>query len=382
MHVLLAPDRFGSLSRTSQVASASVSGWTAAAPHDTLDLCPMSDGGPGFVTQLGEVFGPRGRPMAPGVLLIENPEVGNTVYVDSAIGLAHGGGSTGVGAQLSAALACAPRRVVIGLGGPADGTAVPDAGVGLLAALGVTGCADRTDVDGLARLTGADLDGLDQVIDKWRSIDLVGAVASDITLLGLHGTSASAAQVGVLTSAHAQDLERALGHATHAIWSWTRENTAARVVRALPLADGQADARVRDLTGLPGAGAGAGIGWVLALLGGRLVPGAEFWADAIGLAHRVRQADLVVAIGEDLSSSTFPGSGVEQAAAAAAEVGVPCVVLAWTSIMNRREYAGSGISASYTVTDDGGAIMPERFAELAARVARSWSPRRMAPQSS
>src|SRR5690606_41674177 len=52
--------------------------------------------------------------------------------------------------------------------------------------------------------------------------------------------------------------------------------------------------RSTRLAGLPGAGAGGGIGFGLALLGARLVPGAQLVAEAVDLAGKVAASDLVV----------------------------------------------------------------------------------------
>jgi len=126
--------------------------WTAAAPHDAVDLCPLSDGGPGFAALVGhraETVG-RGRGpqhegsvdrLAPGVVL-----VGTTAYVDTSAALGRGRGSSGVGEQLRAALGADASRVVLGLVGP-DRRIVPDAGLGLLVALGAAGLAGNPSID-------------------------------------------------------------------------------------------------------------------------------------------------------------------------------------------------------------------------------------------
>ena len=131
------------------------------APHDTAEVVPLSDGGPGFVEVLsasldGQVHGvvvsdPMGRPV-PATVLIP----GTTAYLESA----QAAGlhllapaerdptrttTFGVGELIRAALDLGARRIVVGLGG--SGT--NDAGAGLLAALGV-GRRDHLAVGGLA----------------------------------------------------------------------------------------------------------------------------------------------------------------------------------------------------------------------------------------
>ena len=52
MRVLLAPDCFTGTLTALEAAQALAAGWAAAAPRDDLDLCPLSDGGPGLLEVL------------------------------------------------------------------------------------------------------------------------------------------------------------------------------------------------------------------------------------------------------------------------------------------------------------------------------------------
>ena len=50
VRVLIAPDGFGgTLTAARGRRRRSRDGWRAAAPDDDVDLCPLSDGGPGFL---------------------------------------------------------------------------------------------------------------------------------------------------------------------------------------------------------------------------------------------------------------------------------------------------------------------------------------------
>lgn len=396
-----------------------LSAWTAAAPHDAVDLCELSSGGPGFATLVGRRAetvrrGRRPQPadpvvwLAPGVGL-----VGTTAYLDTSAALVHGEGTSGVGEQLIAAVGAGASRIVLGLVGP-DRSIVPDAGLGLLLALGVarlygrrllapgdptagidetdpigsvsdTGQSDhtsRTDETGETRqaedLTPDHLAGLTDALGVLARVDLVGACADDLPLLGLHGASAAAGEVGALTPSGAQQLERAVGQLAHAVWS---AQSTSRRPDLLSGSGSAVPARLRDVTGLPGAGAGGGVGWLVALAGGRLLPGAAVFADAVDLRARAAAADLVVTTVDHLDASTFHGSGAEQAVAAATEVGVPSVVVAGTSMMSRRESSSAGISAVYVASDRpraDGDTPPMGLEEVLGRVARSWSPARAA----
>lgn len=410
MDVLLAPC----------VESAVINAWTDAAPHDSVDLCELSDGSAGFAALVGRWAEAqrRGRDvppesavvwLAPGVVL-----VGETAYVDSsagrtpdpvsspdvfstdcsgdglAAGTAPHPGSAGVGEQVLLALGAGATRIVLGLAGPEAG-AVPDAGTGLLAALGVSALRRRSLLDAgssagpgrdASEVSSDDLVGLSEALALLGRVDLVGACADDLPLLGLHGTSAAAGEAGALSPADAQQLERAVGQLAHAVWSAA---TATRRPDLLAVgtttASLSAPGRLRDVTGLPGAGAGGGIGWLVALAGGRLLPGAAVHADAVDLRARAAAADLVVTTVDHLDASTFHGSGAEQAAVAAAEVGVPCIVVAGTSMMSRRESSAAGLSAVYVASEgpaSDGTVPPVVLDDVVRRVARSWSPARTA----
>src|SRR3712207_1494164 len=52
VRVLIAPDSFTGTLTAGEAARAIADGWARHAPGDTLDLCPLSDGGPGFVDVL------------------------------------------------------------------------------------------------------------------------------------------------------------------------------------------------------------------------------------------------------------------------------------------------------------------------------------------
>lgn len=401
MRVLLAPTLSGDDAHGLAASSAHlVDAWSGAAPHDTVDLCALSEGGPGFATLVAaRSDGVASRAdlapdradawVAPGVLLVGGR--GGTAYVDGSVGLRAGAGTAGLGEQLLAALSADPSRVVLGMPGPDQVMVVPDAGWGLLGALGLEGAAGRALADDV---TAEDLGGLGAALARLGEVDLVGAAARDLPLLGLHGTSASAGESGAMTAADAQQLERTVGQLAHAVWESVVSGqapppTGHPSLLAPSQAADTATRRLRDVTRLPGAGAGAGVGWLVALAGGRLLPGAAVHAEAVALAPRVAASDLVVTTLDHLDASTFHGSGAEQAASAAAAVGVPCVVVAGTSMMSRRESSAAGLSAVYVASEQpdprggrggeqDGDLPDDGLADVLRRVARSWSPARSA----
>jgi glycerate kinase len=87
-----------------------------------------------------------------------------------------------------------------------------------------------------------------------------------------------------------------------------------------------ADAQLRPYADLDGSGAAGGLGAALAALGGRLVRGAPFVLDAIGFHERLRDASLVVTGEGTVDATTALGKAPGEAARAADEQGVRCVV--------------------------------------------------------
>ncbi|MCC2333490.1 glycerate kinase [Cellulomonas sp. zg-Y908] len=396
----MAPDGFGTSLTPAQAADALRAGWSDGAPHDVIDVCPLADGGPGFVATLhatlgGDlepvtVTGPLGEPALAAVL-----RVGATVHVESAhaVGLAlvpedrrdpTRTTSRGAGELLAAVLPGA-HRVVVGLGG----SATNDAGAGLLLALADALLpAGTVAPDVAARLGGGggalgslgvdDLRWLPDLRAALRGADLVAAVDVDVPLLGLQGASAGfSAQKGA-TQEQAQDLERALGAFAHAA------TAALGPVRTGPGADllGSPDARAGRLSALPGAGAAGGLGFALALLGARLLPGARLVADAVDLPGRIAAHDLVVTGEGRTDWQSLHGKVVAEVAARALPYAVPAVVVSGEVLVGRRELSAAGITAAYAVADGTDAVRAAlgdptgTLRARAARVARTWSPAR------
>jgi glycerate kinase len=127
-----------------------------------------------------------------------------------------------------------------------------------------------------------------------------------------------------------------------------------------------------------GAGAAGGLGFGLMLLGAGRQPGFDVVADAVGLAGRIRAADVVVTGEGAFDFSSRAGKvpyGVASLAAAALR---PCVVLAGRVLVGRREMRALGIESAYSLVD---VVGEERalgdpassLGSLAERVARTWS---------
>ncbi|WP_028048613.1 glycerate kinase [Cellulomonas sp. URHD0024] len=393
VRVLIAPDSFGSSLTADEAADAIAGAWRAVAPHDDVLTCPLSDGGPGFVATLHRALGGSLVPVTvtspvgeqvPAVFLL----VGATAYLESAqaIGLPlvpvdrrDPGRTTtrGVGELVAAALAAGAARIVVGLGGSATNDAGAGALVGLAEALGVPGVSATALACGgapLGAVTEDDLAGLRALRDRLRRVDLVVATDVDVPLLGLQGASAGFAPQKGATPLQAQALERALSDFAHVATSALGD-----AIRPDLMAGARATSATTRLTTAPGAGAAGGLGFGLGLVGGRLVPGSGFVAEAVGLDARIAEADVVVTGEGRFDWQSLHGKAATEVASRALAHAVPTIVLAGEVLVGRRELSAAGITAAYAVgetPDEVRAALEAPAQTLAARttrVARTWS---------
>lgn len=361
MRVLIAPDKFAGTLTAVQAADAIAEGWHRHAPGDDLDLAPMADGGPGFVDVLHAalggsldavtVRGPHGTPV-PAVVL----RVGDTAYVESAqaAGLhlvpdgasAEAATSRGVGELVLAAVEGGATTVVVGLGG----SATTDGGAGVLSALGAVADGDLDGgAAGLAAVSSVDLSAARA---RLADVTLVAASDVDIPLTGLFGAAKTfGPQKGI-----AEDRIAAVD-------GWL---------------EGFAVATDRRTSLEKGAGAAGGIGYALLALGARREPGIGLVAAAVSLADRARAADLVVTGEGAFDFSSRAGKVPYGVAEVASEALRPCIALAGRVLVGSREMRALGIESAYSLVDlvgeDRALRAPaDALADLAARVARTWS---------
>lgn len=355
MRVLIAPDKFAGTLTAVEAAEAIAEGWRRRAPEDELDLCPMADGGPGFVDVLhaslgGELFavtvsGLDGA-QVPATLL----RVGETTYAESAqvcgIELLRAdpelASTFGIGELIRHAVASGASRVVVGLGG--SGTI--DGGAGMLATLGAT-------ADVPLDIGAIGLEGITTFTPATPpEVALVAATDVDIPLTGLFGA--------VKTFGPLQGMTEKRQPAVDA----TLERFAEVVDRRTAL--------------VKGAGAAGGLGYGLLVLGAERVEGIATVAEAVALAHRARQADLVITGEGAFDFSSRSGKVPYGVAEVAAEALRPCIALAGQVHVGAREMRALGIESAYSLTDLVGARRAlsdpaGSLAELAERTARTWS---------
>ena len=391
MRALVCPDTFTGTMTAIEAAAAIAAGWRAAwsdaePDADTgagaradliIDIAPMSDGGPGFadivaasrqpaepVSELTvEAAGPSGRPLSIRVPVVVDDDGMATAIVESArccgLALLDEGErdplrttSAPLGAALSAVAAAGIPRAVIGLGG----TGTVDGGAGLLSALGARardarGTEVPLDRGGAALVDVASLD-LAPALARLGGLRLVAACDVDVPLTGPAGAAEGFARQKGADEEGVAVLGRAL-----AAW---------------------AGIGPKGLADLPGAGAAGGIGFALALLGGRLESGAAAVAGHVGLPERIGAADVVVTGEGALDWQTRRGKVVAVVADLALGSGCPVVVLAGRVDLGRRELAAMGVASAHGLATgiDAPSGSPADLAHLAERIARRWIPSR------
>lgn len=346
MRVLIAPQEYkGSLS--AEAAAQSIArGLRRALPHAEVELLPLADGGPGTVDALvrstggqvreAEVRDPIGRPVRARWGMLP----GNTAIVEiaAASGLTLLGpaerdprrtSTYGTGELLLATLDAGCRRIIVGVGG----SATIDGGAGMAQALGArlldtVGRELAAGGAALARLQRIDISGLDERLSAAHII-----VAADVRnpLCGPAGASLVYGPQKGATQAVAEELDAALAH------------YAAVIERDLGV----------SVADIPGAGAAGGLAaGLIAFCGGELRPGFDVVAEAVGLADRVRRADLVVTGEGRLDRQTNFGKTAAGVAGLAREAGKRVVAIAGSVEPGREEEARRLFDAVFTLTTD------------------------------
>lgn len=384
----MAPTSFTGTLTAVQAAAAMAQGWRHGAPHDTITTVPLSDGGPGFLDVLVDPLGaqevavtvsdPLGRPVPAVILLTEIDGLRTAVIESSQAAGLHlltaaerdpvVTSSFGVGELLEAALAEGAERIIVGLGGAGTN----DGGAGMLAALGLGSGAPvlAAGGGGLSELTQEAVTDLPDLVDRFARVRVVAATDTTAPLLGLHGTSAALSGARGASPADAQLLERALGAFVDV------------VDRVLPAPTDLVTGRPVRRERRPGAGAGGGLAYGLALLGAELTGAAELVLAFTQLAARASEVDLVVTGEGTFDWDSLSDSVVAAVARSCLEVGTASIVLAGRAYVGRRESMALGLSGVYAIVEDPhdlDAALLDPLGPLQARaerLARTWSPAR------
>ncbi|MGH3878928.1 MAG: glycerate kinase family protein [Actinophytocola sp.] len=368
MRVLIAPDCFGGTLTAPEAAEAIAAGWRGGAPDDDLTLCPLADGGPGFVDVLHAALGGDLRhrsvagPLGSSVDAVWLEHEG-TAYVEcaQACGLtlvpkgerdALAADTTGVGELIAHAIEAKVHTIVVGLGG----SATTDGGAGMLRELGAV----PVGADGEPLpLGGGSLVDAVRVEGRVDLGDVTLVAASDVEnpLLGKDGAARVFGPQKGADDLAVRRLERSLTR-------W---------------ADLLAEVAGRDVRDEPGAGAAGGLGAALVALGARVESGAGIVRRLTGLDAGLAEAQLVVTGEGSFDFQSLRGKLVTRVAGAAAERGTPCVVLAGQVSVGRRRAAAAGVDHAYSVAEHVGSAEASladpagTLTDLAKHVSTQWS---------
>lgn len=344
MHIVIAPDSFKESLSAVDAAAAIEAGFREIFPDAIYVTVPMADGGEGTVDALTAATGGRRVDLAATGPLGEQVAafygLGGGAEPVAVIEMAAASGlelvppgrrdplratSRGTGELIRAALDAGARRFILGVGG----SATNDGGAGMLQALGVR----LLDAGGAELAPGgaalADLARIDASGRDPRIADCVFEIACDVSnpLVGSQGASAIFGPQKGATPEMVAQLDACLAHY-------------ARIV---------AQETGRDLAAVPGAGAGGGIAMaMLAFLGGRLRPGSEIVADAVGLDAAVRGADLVVTGEGRIDSQSVNGKTPVGVARVAKRHGKPVIAIGGCLAADASAVHAHGIDATFS----------------------------------
>lgn len=346
--ILIAPDKFkGSLSAP-EAAAAIAAGIRRIDPTAELDLCPIADGGEGFMETLAAAMDGEwitcaavdalGRPikskyvLAGGIAIMEMAETAGMWRLSADERDPLMATTRGVGMQMAHAISeYRVDRIIMGLGG----SATNDGGAGMAAALGVF-FPDDSEISvesnpwNLLGATHVDLS------NRMKLPEITAACDVDNPLLGERGaTAVFSAQKGASPETKVS-LEMAL--------------------RNLVAISGGEEAAL-----LPGAGAAGGLGFgLMHFTGAKLVSGFDLLADLLKLEERVTAADRVVTGEGSIDHQSLSGKGPVALAKMAASHGIPVTGFCG---MTDRAARDSGIFESLHALADTGLPLEKLIAE-------------------
>lgn len=323
MRIVIAPDKFKGCLPADAVARHIAAGLRRRHPAAELDLCPLADGGEGFVDamlaatggtrRVSRVVGPLGEEkidavwgmLTGGTAVVEMSGASGFALVPESLRNPMNTTTFGTGQLLLAAVQAGATRILLGIGG----SATVDAGLGCCQAAGHTVLRlDGEPVTPGEPLLGRDLAeihsikrGRGSLLDR---IPITVACDVDNPLSGGRG---AAVVFGPQKGATPEQV------------AWFDAQHRALAGRCLKL----------DEAATPGAGAAGGLGWaLLSFFTAELVPGIDLVISATQLRERLRGADLCVTGEGAFDGQSAGGKTASGVARLCRELGVPCALLA------------------------------------------------------
>jgi glycerate 2-kinase len=339
--VLIAPDKFKNSLTAREAATWIAAGIRRSRPGVSLDLCPVADGGDGTLDAAisagyrrvpVEVEGPVGQLLPAaygergGTALIELAEAVGMQRLDGQMLAPLTASTYGAGQLVAAAIRAGNRTIILAIGGSAS----TDGGSGIVQALG----AELLDHEGrqpgrgggaLAGISRIDLSKLRRAID---GVSFILASDVDNPLLGPTGAAAVFGPQKGASRADVEALERGLARWAEVV----RESTGV------------------DAAELPGAGAAGGVGFgAMAILGAKVVSGADMVLDMVRFRDRLALADLVITGEGSLDDQSLRGKAPVKVAQAAREAAVPVIAVVGRCTLPESSLDQAGIDRVYSL---------------------------------
>ncbi|HKS32133.1 MAG TPA: glycerate kinase [Enterobacteriaceae bacterium] len=344
MKIVIAPDSYKESLSALEVATAIEQGFSEIFPDAEYLKIPVADGGEGTVEAMVEategrivriaVTGPLGEQVE-GFYGLSGDEKSAFIEMAAASGLELvpqnqrdplKTTSWGTGELIRHALDAGVKHIIIGIGG----SATNDGGAGMVQALGaklLNGDGEQIAPGGsaLESLQSIDISELDKRLKSCRI-----EVACDVTNL-LTGKKGASAVFGPQKGATAEMISRLDG---------ALERYAKIIERDL-------DVNVLELSG---GGAAGGMGAALyAFCGAQLRPGIEIVTEALGLAEKLSDADLVITGEGRIDSQTIHGKVPVGVAKVAKRYGIPVIGIAGSLTEDAGVVHDHGLDAVFSV---------------------------------
>ena len=344
MKIVIAPDSYKESLSALEVATAIEQGFREIWPDADYVKIPVADGGEGTVEAMVaatqghlvhvDVTGPLGNTIQ-AFYGLSGDERSAFIEMAAASGLEQVPAglrdplkttSWGTGELIRHALDAGVEHIIIGIGG----SATNDGGAGMVQALGAKLLdAQNNDIAhggaGLESLARIDISQLDQRLAACRI-----EVACDVTN-PLTGEEGASAVFGPQKGATAQMIDRLDSGLRH---------YARIIARDLDI----------DVLSLEGGGAAGGMGAALyAFCGAQLRPGIEIVTDALQLAERVADADLVISGEGRIDSQTIHGKVPVGVARVAKRFNVPVIGFAGSLTADVGVVHQHGLDAVFSV---------------------------------
>ncbi len=334
MNILVAMDSFKEALSAADVCAAVRAGLLRADANCNVTSLPLSDGGEGMLACLFAAGAAEERQSfgmdlaaradrfvygvcADGTAVIETAETCGLSRLSAKERNPMLASSRGVGEQMRAALDAGCRKLVVALGG----SGCVDGGMGALAALGVR----FLDADG-------------------KELSACGAAMSEVAAIETSEVHPALAETEVMLAADVQNPY--CGARGAAVVFGPQKGATPEMVASLDaglanLAQVFADAGLRDVRALAGAGAAGGLGGGLAALtGAKICSGFSVLADAVAFDRLLADCDFVITGEGKTDAQTVYGKLPMQVATRAQAAGKPTFCLSGS--------LGAGASSLYT----------------------------------